>query len=186
MASSTADVRYASNGVYGNVAYDFGRTGGYAIPDEELYTRPAERPEELTRVIPKERTAVRTKEDAFGVPLFGIVGFFAVAALMVLLLLSYVQLAEISDETTQLQSTISQLDEENEILSVQYETTFNLNDIKDYAMNTLGMVEISEDNITVVEVEREDKAVILNEDTSSKGIFSGIASFFDSLLEYFR
>ena len=53
-------------------------------------------------------------------------------------------------------------------------------------MNTLGMVEISEDNITVVEVEREDKAVILNEDTSSKGIFSGIASFFDSLLEYFR
>ena len=186
MAASTAEMRYADNAVYGNVAYDLGRSGAYALPEEELYTRPAERPEELTREIPREETAVRTQtRQAYGVPLFGIVGFLAAAALMVFMLLSYVQLAQISDETTQLENTIAQLDQENETLQYQYESTFNLNEIKDYAKNVLGMTEISSANIKVVEVQREDKAEILNEDDAAKGFFAGVSDFFNSLTEYF-
>ncbi len=188
MAVSAAEVRYASNGVYGNVAYDMDRVvGGYAMPGEETYSIPVPRPDERTRERVRERTAVRTQEKAaYGVPVVGILGFLVTAVLMVVVLMSYVQMAELSDEANALENSISQLQEENKQLQADYATTFNLNEIKSYAINNLGMSEISEDNVSIIGTERGDKAEILNEDDASKGFFQKIADFFASIPEYFK
>ena len=64
---------------------------------------------------------------------FSVVGFGAVAVLAVMVLLSYVQLTALSAQTVSLQNELAQLEEENVVLTAQYERMFDLNTIKEEA-----------------------------------------------------
>ncbi|MGM9521729.1 MAG: hypothetical protein ACI3VB_04545 [Oscillospiraceae bacterium] len=184
MAAGTAKAEYAQNAVYGNVAYDLS-TAGYAIPREDR-TIPAERPQERVRERAREEVQAAPREKAaFGVPVAGIIGVIAAAALMVFVLLAYVQLNEISSETSQLKSAISELTETGTRLRVTYESTFNLNEIEDYAINILGMTKLKDSCVTVFASDKTDKAEILNADDSAKGLISRASEFIGSLAEYF-
>ena len=176
-------MEYAVGGVYGNVAYDLS-TAGYALPREEEYSRPAEQPRETVREREQVRTAVRERQ-AFGLPLFGVIGTVAVAVVLVMVLMAYIQLAQVSSTTTQLKNSIADLEESGTMLRVRYESTFNLNEIETYAMNVLGMTKLDDSNTTVFEVEKADKAEILNPDDSAEGILSVVSRFLDSIGEYF-
>jgi len=172
---------------YGNVAYDIpGRRT--AVPGEIPYDIPYERPREKTREreIPRER--VRSKENtAAGIPLFAAAGFLLAAVLMVFVLLSYVQLAEISKSTTTLETTLSSLTDEEDRLRVQYEKAFNLTEVEKYATGTLGMTKLTPENTKTVEMEHADKAEILGtDDSTGRGLVSELSGYLSSLLEYFK
>jgi cell division protein FtsL len=187
MAARTAEMDYAENAVYGNVAYDLSTAAGYAIPRERTANPPLERPREKVREREQVRTRTAAKEQtAFGVPVLGIFGIAIAAVMMVFVLFGYVQLAEISGEMGSLNSTISTLNEENAKLKVAYESTFNLNEIEDYAVNVLGMTKLADSNVTRFDIVKADKASILSEDDSTNGILAGIESFFDTVREYFK
>lgn len=190
--AAAVKTQYATNAVYGSAAYDLDRVPGYAAPEGEAQTLPA--PEELARerlekrarerALERARAREAAKEQTFGVPLLAIAGGLAVAALMVLMLLGYVQLAAISGQTSSMRSSISKLEEQNEIIRMQYEATFNMDDIELYAVNILGMVKPETNGQSGYTVIIGDRAQILAEDETA-GVLVRIKDFFRSLTEYF-
>lgn len=188
--AAAARAEYATGAVYGNVAYDLERVaGGYALPREREYDTPT--PEELRRQRIEER--LRAREDArarekaqaqtFGVPMLGIVGMLVAAALVVFVIFGYVQLAQISGETARVKSSIADLEEQNVSLKIRCEAEFNLLDVESYAMNVLGMVKLTDDNMNVHTVVRQDKAEILAQDDTAT-FLSRLGGLFDSIMEY--
>lgn len=185
MAANAAAVKYAKSATYGSAAYDLNRVRGYAVPQETpYYDIPYEQPKE--RTVPKTGTAAE-KKVVGGISVFSVIGFAAVAALVVVLLLSYVQLAEISGEKTALENAISQLETEQSKLRVEYESAFNLSEVEKYATTVLGMSKLTRENTTSLNANREDKAEILKaDDVKDGGILAEVSDLFTSLMEYFR
>ncbi len=183
MASLNSEVKYA-DAVYGNLAYEYGSTAErYATPDEVV----AE-PERGEKVRKKVRIRVKAKEKvstSFGVPALGIIGSIVVAAVAVLVLLSYVELTELSANRSDLESQLSSLNEQNAKLTIQYESTFNLSDIEDYAINVLGMSRLTDGDTTIITMDKYDHAEILNEDDSSSGFWDFVTDTVDTILEFF-
>lgn len=188
MAANVAEMRYAVNGTYGSAAYDISRFDNaaaqeeYELPREET----AQQEEEWGRV--RERAeAIEEAKRAQSVSIAAVLGFAVVAVLMVLMLLSYVRLAEISGNISALESDIADIQVVQTKLKVEYESVFNLTEIKTYATSVLGMTKLNDSNTTVLTIERTDKAEILTGDgTGSSGIIETAKEFISSLMEYFR
>lgn len=184
MAANTTAIQYASRMTYGSAAYDLNRRPVYEVPEEAFRPEVLEQPERQVRE--KTKTAVRTAENTQGVSLFSVFGMALAAALLVFVLLAYVQLTEVSTETAQLQSELSDLQEEQMKLLVSYEQAFNLNDIEEYATKRLGMVYPTEEQVIHLNSGTGDKAVILEEHTPDTGVLGGFYEFLCSLTEYFK
>ncbi len=171
-----AAARYAT---YGSAAYDYNRSREiYAdVPAAEA---PVRAPREKVRTRTKTRTFTLGKAAmAFGV--------FMALALVVLNLLSYAMLAEISESTTAAENNIIQLREEKAKLLVEYEQAFNMNEIEQYAINVMGMTRPSASQTVEVGSVKNDKAVVFTYETESDdGIISNITHFISSLLAYFK
>lgn len=188
MAADAAAIKYARSATYGSAAYDLNRVRGYAVPQETPYydipyERPYEKPAE--KAAPKTRTAER--KAVRGVSVFSAAGFLLSAALVVLMLLSYVQLAEISGETTRLENEIIQLETDHAKLRVQYESAFNLTEVEEYATSAFGMSKLTSENTNILNVNRADKAVILKSDESTgSSTVEATSEFLTSLMEYFK
>ena len=184
-----ARAEYASGAVYGNVAYDVPRAaGGYALPQERELPSPQEQQRERIeeRLRARENARVRAREEGqtFGVPLLGVVGMLVVAALLIFTLFGYVELAELSGETTNVKNSIAELEEVNTNLKIKCETEFSLMDVEAYATNVLGMIKPAATGSTSHTLTRNDKAEILAEDETA-GILSAIRGLFSSVAEYF-
>ena len=93
---------------------------------------------------------------------FSVVGFGAVAVLAVMVLLSYVQLTALSAQTVSLQNELAQLEEENVVLTAQYERMFDLNTIKE-AAEPAGMSKPSSSQIYYIDLSEGDSAVVYEE-----------------------
>lgn len=191
MAASAAEMEYAVNGTYGSAAYDLSRLHGYAQPQEqEEYELPNEklpdRSAEWKRV--NERSeAIEEAKNAQSISIAAVAGFAVVAVMVVLMLLSYVRIAEISGAISNLESSLTKAQTEQARLQVEYESTFNLNEVKEYATSVLGMTKLTDANIIVISMEREDKAEVLSNDSvTSNGIIAIAKDFVSSLLEYFE
>lgn len=184
--------KYASRtATFGSVAYDLNalqqsfNEAAYAEPER---TAPA--PDRTAAPAKKERTRARVKMQATAQPVsisaFSVIGFAAAAVMIVLLMLSYVRITEINDAKTELRNHIAALDTEAEQLRVKYETTFNLNEIEDYAAHTLGMVRLTDSSTSVVQSGRIDTGVVISDNDGGSGALSGFAEFISSLLEYLK
>lgn len=188
--------RYASrSATFGSVAYDLDalkrgfEKSGYAEP--ERVSRPAA-PEKVSRPDTMERVgawakakAVAVQSSPVTVSIFSVAGFLLAAVLIVLVILSYVQITELNDRKTQLRTQVSVLDTEMEQLRVGYETTFNLNEIEDYASHNLGMVRLTDSNTAAVRSGKTDAGVVLTPKDDASA-FSGFGEFIGSLLEYLK
>ena len=184
--------RYASrSATFGSVAYDFDALqrgfdeAAWEEPERDYRERTAPaRPEKRERA----RVSLRVHSAALPVSVsaFSVFGFLAAAFLMMFVILSYVQITELNDAKTQLRAQLSELDMEMEHLRVDYETTFNLNEIEEYATHTLGMVRLTESSTATVASGRADRGVVLSNEGAGTGAFSGFAEFIGSLLEYLR
>lgn len=187
MAANAAEMRYAANGTYGSTAYDLSGFNSVAMPEE--YDLPGESTaqQEIEWDRARERArAIEEAKRAQSVSIAAVAGFAVVAVLMVFMLLSYVRLAEISGEINNLESDIADIEVIQTKLKVEYESVFNLTEVKAYATSVLGMTKLNDSNTTVFTIERSDKAEILTGDgTGDSGIIAAAKEFVSSLMEYF-
>lgn len=158
MASAARELRYESrSAVYGDLAYDLDRE----LRERELrHAGEAIREREMAPAQPKVRSVskvqVREKQK---LSLLSVAGFGAVAALAVLVLLSYIQLTQLSAETVTLKKQLSQLETEHVTLTAQYERMFDLNTVKE-AAEAAGMSKPSSSQIYYIDLSDGDSAVV--------------------------
>lgn len=189
MSAEYATMKYAKGApygtaTYGSVAYDLGRIQTeYEVPAQPV---PRERERIRTEAQPKRKTQHKA-EVKQGISLFSVVGFAVIAVMMVFVILANVQLTEISYSVSETRNRIAELENEREQLEVQYETSFNLTELRAYAIESLGMTEAADsETIDLIGV-KGDKAEMLDDSlAANKGIISSVSSFLTSLLEYFR
>lgn len=192
MAQTEAKLNINGNGYFESVAYDMYGTYGSAAP-QEIPETAAERDRKVRESADERRRAAERNEaikrakEAQAVSAFAVVGYVVAAVVLVFMLLSYVRLTEVSTEITNLKKEIALLETEQTKLSVEYETTFNVNRVAEYATGTLGMTKLTDRNTYVLKMEHDNKAEVLNADDSEGfGIIRAAREFVSELAEYFR
>lgn len=114
-----------------------------------------------------------------------ILGFVLAAALLALSLVARAQLNAASENVSALESRVSELQEEQDKLLIDYESAFNLTEIEDYAINELGMQKARSDQIYYVNSTAEDKAVILSEESGTTSLADRFGDFISAIVAYF-
>ena len=137
-----------------------------------------EQEEQQNVLAPSPRKAVQT---SYGLSAFAVVGYLAVAVVMILLLFTYVQYTAAAAEAVEYRQRIETLSEEQRKLTIVYEQTFDLNEIEVYAKTVLGMDYPVETQMGVVTLNATDKAVVYGQGSSGDVFLMGIAA----ILEYF-
>lgn len=167
---------------YGSVAYEPAWEGpAVAVPEggEQVVVRP--RP----KVRPKERTLARPRvqvREAGRVSPFSVVGFLTVGVLAVLLLINSVQLTVINDQSVQLRSELSQLQEEESRLLTKYEMAYDLRAIEEMMTADGTMVKPSSNQIVIMDLSEPDNIVIYNQTEEKIGLLSRIGGMLNDLL----
>ena len=187
MSSAARELRYRNqSGVYGNLAYDLDlevreralRHAGEAPRNQES-AQPAEKPQ----VRRAARAQVRQRQH---LSLLSVVGFGAVTALAVLVLLSYVQLTAISADTVALKNQLAELETKNVALTTQHEQLFDLDAVKETA-EAAGMSKPSSSQIYYVDLSDGDSVVVYQQE--EPGILSRLLTSLNhgiyAVVEYF-
>jgi cell division protein FtsL len=191
MATHSATVRYASrSAVSGSNAYDLSRIRAYAAEPERIpVTKPIEKPPVKAEPKPVQRTAPKPAhrvQKAYGVSLFAITGFIVVAVMMVFVLLAHVRYNEVTSETVRLQEKLDELTEQERKLQIEYEKTFDVFAVEQYATNVLGMIKAEESQIGSVQLTASDKAVVVSAENEETVVSESMVTFLVSLVSYFR
>lgn len=181
--------RGASGMVNGSLAYDFGalerQLEDTGRMDPDLYTLPME--ETSADVISRahEHTKARVRPAQHVSPVM-VPGAMAVAVLMVMVVLSYVELATISDSVVSMRSQVSDLETRQVALQTQYEQAFDLVSIKEQAL-AAGMSLPSDSQVYYIDLSDPDNAVVYEQE--SEGVLQVLEQVWQSILhavEYFR
>ena len=186
MAAAAAKQKYGQGAVFGSLAYDFDNPELYR--EEYAETEPLARPrprtetKTRTRVQTRARTAPRTKQSI--APL-SIVGMLAAAFLVVVAILAQAQMVGLSSESVKLQQQLDALEEQQSKLRIAYESAFNMAEIEDYAIHTLGMQRPRADQIFYIDTSSPDKAVVIA-DRDNVGFVDRISDYLSGIVEYFR
>lgn len=85
----------------------------------------------------------------------------AAAGLMIKGLFVRIELAEQSDKITAAKQELSQIEEENRRLRIEYESQIDLDEIEDYAKNILGMQRAGESRAEKIDTDTQDKAIVI-------------------------
>lgn len=168
--------------VYGNVAYDPVWEGGaIAAPaperQEVLQPRPKVRPRE--RTLARPRVQVR---EAGAVSPFAVIGFFAVGVMAVLLLMSYVNLTVISDETVQLRSELSALREEEAKLLAQYELAYDWQALETQLVAEGSMVKPGSSQMVVLDLSEPDSVIVYDQTDDASGLLGKVGNYLKNLV----
>ncbi len=182
MAAAAAKRKYGQGAVYGSLAYDFNNPELYR--EEYTTAQPKARPrtQTQTRVRTRARTAVHTRQSI--APL-SLVGMLAAAFLLVIAILAQAQMVGISSKSVTLRSELSQLEEEQAKLRIAYESAFNMAEIEDYAIHSLGMQKPRADQIYYIDTSSPDKAVVIA-GSESAGFVDRVSDFLSGAVDYFR
>lgn len=171
---------------YGSVAYAPTYDGSAVrVPrrEEELRRAPVPQPKKPVRRHERARVEVR---QAGAVAPFAVVGFLAVALFAVMLVTSYVQLTVANDEMVSLRRQLSNLEEENTVLSAQYEKVFDLATIQ--AAVGDSMVRPTSDQVVYIDLSAPDTVTVFRGEGTSglRSILEGVGDVLDGIIEYFR
>lgn len=181
---------FVTGAVDGTLAYDFTNPGLYR--EEETYELPKKRPARRARMEEqqwiKEDTRSETREKVarqLGVSPFSLLGSLCVIVLLTMMLLAQIQLTDISQTAAALEDQIIALELEQNKLTAEYETIFNLKAVEAYATTELGMQLPSDDQIYYLTgVAAADKAVVVTQDGTD--MFSlGLKDLLSSVKAYF-
>lgn len=169
--------------IYGNLAYDFTDTA--YLNNDTTYTNqqvviPAPRV-----VNEKTRTKVRVV-SAQSISPVAIIGFACAAVLLIFMLMSHIQLTEVTNEAVDLENSLSELKTEQNRLLIKYEEAFNLTEVENYAIDQLGMIRPRNDQITYIDSTVPDKAVVISPDDTKKSLGDRIIDALSSLSDYFK
>ena len=182
MAAAAAKRKYGQGAVYGSLAYDFNNPELYR--EEYTTAQPKARPrtQTQTRVHTRARAVVHTRQSI--APL-SLVGMLAAAFLLVIAILAQAQIVGISSKSVSLRSELDQLEEEQAKLRIAYESAFNMAEIEDYAIHSLGMQKPRADQIFYIDTSSPDKAVVIA-DSESGSFVDRVSDFLSGTIEYFR
>ena len=187
MARRNAEAKkypYGGGRVEGNLAYDFDYEEKRAQRRErraEEKTEPRPAPQQVQR----PQTTVRTRERQ-KVSLTVLVGFGALAALVLMLVMSYAQLAAISSNVVSMKNELTALQDEHVTLLTQYEQTFDLATVKQ-AAEAAGMAKPSASQIYYVDLSEPDSVVVYQQDENVLArVFTSLGHGMCSVVEYFR
>jgi len=166
---------------YGNLAYDLDALVRQRNLEEAGRVREQER-----RVQTQPRRQAEVQPRAKASPL--VVGAVAMLAAMVLvLIMGYVQLTTISGDVAKMKSDLATLNDQHVSLLTKYEQTFDLATVKE-AAEAAGMSKPTGAQIEYVDLSGCDTAVVYQ--SGAGGLLSDIAErveqSFASLVEYFR
>lgn len=152
--------------------------------DQQYKYRKETQAEQIARQRAKTKAAIRPAQKASPVL---VVGFACVAALLMGLLMCYVQINAISNSIVEMKGQISQLEIEQVTLLTQYEQAFDLASVKD-AAQAAGMSQPSDSQIYYIDLPGQDQAVayIAEKTGFLSGVISGLGQRFCAVLEYFR
>jgi hypothetical protein len=162
-------------------AYRYNDSSAYAIPAPETF--PARAP---ARERESERVRKVTAAPVFAISPFSIRGFTFFLVLIMLTVLANVSLTEISRETSRQESRLAELTAAEKKLMVEYETTFDLDEIEVYATSVLGMTYTDMQYNGTVQTFMYDLAVIPDTVSAKKGGATEFIGFIRSLLEYIK
>lgn len=142
----------------------------------------APRPQTRKRVEaqPRHRERIRVSNVV-------VLGFIAMAAMAVMLLMNYAQLATISNQVVREQRTLAALQEEHVRLVARYEKTFDLTAVKE-AAERAGMAKPSASQIYYIDLSAPDNVVLYER---GRGTFLDrvkvtVGADVSSVLEYFK
>ena len=176
--------------VSGNLAYDYDR-----LEREERRRREQEEREyveRLTRQATQKRSIRRKTETAprrrerIRVSPLSVMGFAVVAVLAVMLLMSYAQLATISNQVVRQQKELTSLEEEHVKLVSRYERTFDLAAIKE-AAESAGMAKPSSSQVYYIDLSAPDNVVLYqHEETVLERVTASVGRNMASIVEYFK
>lgn len=135
---------------------------------------------------------VRTVDDVRVIPFPTTAIFLAVVCtlLFMVMLISFVNINEITIKIDELETKVSELSEQEKELVLQLEKKNDLRVIEDYAKNVLGMVKIDQLAKKYIKVEVYDKIERIEKESSSGGAVSdfwtGFIKSFSVFWEYFK
>ena len=158
MASAARELHYQSRyPVNGSLAYDL----DYELRERELrHAGEAPRRQEAVKERPKVRTEAQVQvREHQKLSLVTMVGFVAVVAMAVMVLMSYIQLMELSAGTVELKQQLATLEAENVSLTAEYEQMFDRATVKE-AAQAAGMAKPSASQIYYIDLSSGDKAVV--------------------------
>ena len=108
------------------------------------------------------------------------------AILAVALIMSYIELNVLANQSYELKGELETLQIEETRLLIEYESTFQLDEVEEYATNMLGMVRADNDQIKYLDNRAEDRAVVVSESVNGTGFSAKMKSFFTAVAEYFK
>ena len=172
--------------VYGNLAYDLDALVRERALEEAGRMEPERQPRRQAEVVqqPRRQAAVQPKTRVS--PLLA--GSIAVlAAMVIVLLMGYVQLTEISTSVAEKKTEMDQLNTEHVALLTKYEQTFEMASVKE-AAEAAGMSKPSAGQIEYVELGGPDQAVVYaaGSDGVLDKLFASVEGGVLSVVEYFR
>lgn len=166
---------------YGNLAYDLD-----AIVRERQLEEAGTMPERQAQPQPKPQPRARAHARPRTSPV--LVGAIVVlCALVMVLMLGFVQLTKVSTSVSQIKSELSTLNDEHVSLVTTYERTFDLATIKSVA-EAAGMSKPSAGQIEYIDLSGADSAVVYRDtaDTVLQGIYETAEAGVKSIWEYFN
>ena len=180
--AAAAQRSYGQGAVYGSLAYDFDNPELYR--DDVSVAQPKARPQvqTRTRVRTRAKNVVHTKQSI--APL-SIVGMLAAAFLVVVAILAQAQIVAISSTSVSLQNELAQLEEQQTKLRIAYESAFNMAEIEDYAIHSLGMQKPRADQIFYIDTSSPDKAVVIA-GGESVGFVDRVSDYLSGMAAYFH
>ncbi len=182
MAEAAVNRKYGQGAVYGSLAYDFNNPELYREEYTEAQPKAHPRVQTQTRVRTRARTVVRTRQSI--APL-SLLGMLAAAFLLVTAILAQARIVGISSKSVALQQELTQLEEQQAKLRIDYESAFNMAEIEDYAIHSLGMQKPRADQIFYIDTSSPDKAVVIA-GAESTGFVDRVSDYLSGIVEYFR
>ncbi len=145
-----------------------------------------ERAREESRTRAKSRA--KTKAHAKARPAisgFSVFSGVVVFVMLVALLFSYVDLSEASDLSRRKEIELKKLQEENQMLEINYNQRVGTLKVHEYAVTKLGMSKVDKSQIRYVETPDADVFEIAGrEKEKSTGIVAGLANCFSRVIEF--
>lgn len=156
---------------------------GQLAPDEYYVRRRESKSDVLARRRAKVKAAVRPAQK---VSPLAVIGFSAVAVMMVALLMCYIRINAISSSIVEMKEQISALEVEQVSLLTRYEQAFDLATVKE-AAQAAGMHQPDDSQIYYIDLPGEDQAVSYENQESNvvSRFFASIGRNIYAAVEYF-
>lgn len=172
--------RVNESAVYGSLAYDLD-----ALVLERQLEEAGAMPERRAEPVQRRRVEAQPKVKTRPSPLLAM-GVAAMCALVMVLLLGYVQLTTVGASISQMNNELSELETEHVALLTEYEKTFDLTTIKAVA-EAEGMSKPTSGQIQYIDLSGNDSAVVYSGEPSvTARVFADVRHSAASVVEFFR